>query len=58
MLSSAEEGALVGVRIEEVRYAAGKVDVRIHALFDDEGLSTFWAAFLSVNLFFFLFFFW
>lgn len=44
MLSREDEGALVGGRIEGVRYAAGSVDVRIQVLFDEDGFSTFWAA--------------
>lgn len=44
MLSVAEEGARVGVRILGVRYFGGSVVVSIQDLFVEEGLSIFCAA--------------
>lgn len=44
MLSVLVEGALVGGIIAGVRYAAGKVVVRIQDLVLLEGFSDFWAA--------------
>lgn len=44
MLSVAEEGALVGVRMEALRRAGGRVLVRIQDLLVLDGLSVFWAA--------------
>lgn len=44
MLSVLVEGALVGGIIAGVRYAAGKVVVRIQDLVLLEGFSVFWAA--------------
>jgi hypothetical protein len=43
-LSVYSDGALGGMRISGVRYAGGRVEVRIQDLLAEEGFSIFWAA--------------
>ena len=49
VLSVLAEGALVGTRIDELRYASGRIVDRIQDLLEVDGFSTLWAAGDSVS---------